>query len=348
MLLSPTWPATPQHSPSPNPARPLPLSVRSSRGYSWVRLRGDLPTAVARAIVDAARRERMRVMVVVGQTPLADVLAWKPDLVIGLGAFSPARSSPIAVPTGTGRRKSSTQGAQSAGRPAGTATTALPLDPATQGGTSNAVPAVVNPAESWRQARDANLLASAKHLAASGVTLAPMLRSYAQFYGVPAKSLNLDLMAGLELLPKSMRQQVEATLGAAANQSLRDGEVVFRRQAAFVKAWAEAGGKLGVATLAGEPGWPVPGLAVHEEMALFLAAGVLPLDALMAATLPAVTLLGAPRPWSVGSQADFFLVEGNVLEDPGALRRIRSVVRGGEVLEPARLIAQARRATTQR
>lgn len=78
-----------------------------------------------------------------------------------------------------------------------------------------------------------------------------------------------------------------------------------------------------------------------------MAAGLTPAQAIRAATVDCADLLDAARTVGlvrVGGKADFFVVDGDPLRRVEDLGRIRIVVRGGEVLEPKDLLAQARRA----
>ena len=285
-----------------------------SAGIDWVRIRGDVPAATARALIAAARRSGLRTMVLAGSTPLAAALSLRPDVVLGLGLFG-------QVPAAQGANSSS------------------PPDP-------NALNAAAN--DSWRRARDADVISSATRLAKSapGTAIAPQFLLNNQSGGIDLAESGLDLTRALDLLPKARRQELEAKWKEVARKPQPDLRAAWRRQQLFVKAWAGAGGKLAVASGAGDAGWPVPGFAVHYEAALLVAAGVSRADALRAAL--AGDLFGASKAWTKGARADFFVVEGSPVDDLANLARIRLVVRRGEVLEPARLLADARRAIRER
>ena len=94
-------------------------------------------------------------------------------------------------------------------------------------------------------------------------------------------------------------------------------------------------------------GYNVPGAGVHEELSLLVAAGLSPGDAVRAATINCAELLaagGSLGQIKPGYQADLIAVDGDPLSRIEDLRRIRLIVRGGEVLDPRQLLAQARRA----
>jgi imidazolonepropionase-like amidohydrolase len=85
------------------------------------------------------------------------------------------------------------------------------------------------------------------------------------------------------------------------------------------------------------------GPSLHGELALWIQAGIAPPDALRAATWNAAALLGASgrigaiRP---GYEANLVLVDGNPLQDPGALDRIAEVILKGERLDRETLVRQ--------
>jgi hypothetical protein len=148
---------------------------------------------------------------------------------------------------------------------------------------------------------------------------------------------------GLALLPQRVQEAVRR--GSNAGGADAKGQLAtLRAQQAFVRAWAAAGGRFGLASGISQEPWPAPGLAIHEELALLAAADV-PLPRLLeAAAAPAVDLPGTTRHWADGWSANFFLVDGDPAKDIAALARITTIVRAGEVLSPETLIAQAKRA----
>jgi imidazolonepropionase-like amidohydrolase len=102
------------------------------------------------------------------------------------------------------------------------------------------------------------------------------------------------------------------------------------------RAWANfrtllaAGAKLVVGTDAGNPG-TFHGLAVREELALFVALGMPPSRALAAATRDAADALGLADRGRIapGARADLVAVDGDPTRDVGALARVALVLLGG-------------------
>ena len=79
----------------------------------------------------------------------------------------------------------------------------------------------------------------------------------------------------------------------------------------------------------------IPGVAVHEELALLSRAGLTPFEALQTATVRPAELLGLESDFGsvgVGKRADLLLLDDNPLEDLAALRRPAGVVLRGRRL----------------
>jgi len=105
--------------------------------------------------------------------------------------------------------------------------------------------------------------------------------------------------------------------------------------------------KAGVAIMAGSDfsDWAmVPGVDLHNELALLVEAGFTPMEALQAATLNPAKFLGKTDTYGtiqVGRAADLVLLDMNPLEDISHTRKIRAVVLGGKFYPLASIRAQA-------
>jgi imidazolonepropionase-like amidohydrolase len=78
-----------------------------------------------------------------------------------------------------------------------------------------------------------------------------------------------------------------------------------------------------------------PGFSLHDELELFVQAGLSPLEALQAATLNPARYLGLTGSLGTieeGKLADLVLLDANPLEDIGHTRRIAAVVTNGRYL----------------
>lgn len=81
-------------------------------------------------------------------------------------------------------------------------------------------------------------------------------------------------------------------------------------------------------------GGPAPAGNFAQEVELLVRAGLAPHEALASATWIAGEVLGVPQAGTlaIGAPADCVLVGGDPLTDPGALRRVTAVFRGGQRL----------------
>jgi imidazolonepropionase-like amidohydrolase len=104
--------------------------------------------------------------------------------------------------------------------------------------------------------------------------------------------------------------------------------------------------KTGVQIMAGSDfsDWGmVPGIDLHNELALLVEAGFTPLEALQAATLNPAKFLGKTDVFGtiqVGRTADLVLLDMNPLEDISHTRKIHAVVLGGKFYPVAAMRAQ--------
>jgi imidazolonepropionase-like amidohydrolase len=109
-----------------------------------------------------------------------------------------------------------------------------------------------------------------------------------------------------------------------------------RQQAAkrqFVGDLYRAGGRIVAGSDTSNP-FVIPGLSLHDELALLVSAGLTPLDAIRSATSVAAEMLGRSDLGAVevGRLADLLVVAGNPLEDIQSTRNVRMVVKGGRVV----------------
>jgi Tol biopolymer transport system component len=107
----------------------------------------------------------------------------------------------------------------------------------------------------------------------------------------------------------------------------------------------------GVRIIAGTDSPLVPyGISLHGELEDYVAAGLTPFQALQTATVNPARLLAADADLGtvqVGKLADLVVVEGDPLVDIKAARRVRTVVKNGEIYEVASLIRPPSAASTR-
>jgi imidazolonepropionase-like amidohydrolase len=86
--------------------------------------------------------------------------------------------------------------------------------------------------------------------------------------------------------------------------------------------------------------WVIPGVGLHQELALLVTAGISPSDVLRMATRngsEALGLLGEAGTVEPGKRADLVVLEADPLKDIRNSRRIRYVVLGGRIFRPDEL-----------
>jgi imidazolonepropionase-like amidohydrolase len=105
---------------------------------------------------------------------------------------------------------------------------------------------------------------------------------------------------------------------------------------------SQAGVKITLASGAGSPA-VFYGLSTHQELAMMVATGLTPMQALMSATKNAAELIGvADRVGTVepGKLANLLIVDGDPLENIAATKNISIVIKDGKIVERSDLIVQ--------
>jgi imidazolonepropionase-like amidohydrolase len=107
------------------------------------------------------------------------------------------------------------------------------------------------------------------------------------------------------------------------------------RQDQFVREFVRAGGLVAAGSDAANP-LLAPGVSLHEELGLLVAAGLPPLQALAAATGNAARLLGADSLGRIapGAVADLVVLDADPTADIAATRRIAWVMVRGRIIRP--------------
>src|SRR5262249_21486129 len=101
----------------------------------------------------------------------------------------------------------------------------------------------------------------------------------------------------------------------------------------FIVRFAKSGG---IIRAGSDPNNGLPGLGVHEEMVMFVEAGLTPMQAVQAATINVAkafrkdTDFGTLEP---GKVADLIAVEGDPLKDMWTVRNVKLVVLNGQVVD---------------
>lgn len=137
--------------------------------------------------------------------------------------------------------------------------------------------------------------------------------------------------------PKHSPKHLAAAVKAAA---MKAGDKSLQAELGVVRELYASGAPLLAGTDTPNP-YVVPGAALHQELALFVAAGLSPYAALRSATIDAADFLGDAHAGriAVGAHADLVLLDGDPLADIHALDHIDGVMVHGSWLSPERLKA---------
>jgi hypothetical protein len=195
-------------------------------------------------------------------------------------------------------------------------------------------------ADPWPAAPARDLTALQTRLVRGRVTLVPLMAA-AMAAAFPDEA---GADPSLELLPQSRREALKNALGKAPAADVARARRAWTSQAAFLKRFVAAGGRVAAGTGFELGGYPVPGAGLHRELAALVRAGLAPADAVRAATATAAELVGA-KPSAIrfapGADADFIIVSGDPLKKIEDLAGITHIVRAGEVFDPKVLLARA-------
>jgi len=108
-----------------------------------------------------------------------------------------------------------------------------------------------------------------------------------------------------------------------------------------VKTFQEAGGLLLVGT--DSPGAVFPGWGLHQELELFVEAGLTEMEALQTATVNAAKVLGKEDELGalqVGKYADLVILDGDPLENIQNTQKIHRIISNGRILDPEALLEE--------
>ncbi len=189
----------------------------------------------------------------------------------------------------------------------------------------------------WAVLDSASLARTARALAATRVAIVPTLVVHEML----SRLDNPTLLSrpGMEDVPASAAS-VRDVAGLLRRTGWRTSELqAFRRSRArqnqFVREFKRAGGLIAAGSDAANQ-LLVPGLSLHEELSLLVAAGLTPVEALTAATRKGAELLRADSLGriSAGKVADLVVLDANPAANIAATRRIAWVMLRGRILYP--------------
>jgi hypothetical protein len=152
----------------------------------------------------------------------------------------------------------------------------------------------------------------------------------------------LQYLPVAHLLPQLQNQfsegiaEVDAGKLGTVDRGSADWELYresYKNLQGFMKKLVEAGGRVLVGTA--PHSYVLPGLAVHQELQLFVDAGLTPMQAIQSATLWSAEYIGADKDIGSiveGKLADVVVLKRNPLENIRNTRSIDAVIQGGRVM----------------
>jgi len=155
----------------------------------------------------------------------------------------------------------------------------------------------------------------------------------AQFCGDPAATT-----PGLEEVAPRMPPQLRRTLLSRALVAPPGQQDAYREAFPALLRLLKALHEAGVTIIPGTDS--LPGYSLLHELELYVRAGIPAPEVLRMATLTSAQVVGADRERgtiAAGKLTDMILVDGDPSHDIADLRRIRTVIKGGRVFDPARI-----------
>jgi imidazolonepropionase-like amidohydrolase len=194
----------------------------------------------------------------------------------------------------------------------------------------------------WAELDSTGLQRTAEALARAGVAIVPAL-GWHQLWAHLEDSTYLTKL-DLAGVPPSVQRSWDVPDLIARARLGYDDYLAFRKsrpvQDRFVHIYHRLGGLVAAGSDAGGP-LLAPGAALHDELALLVAAGLTPGEALLAATRDAARLLRADSLGAVreGAVADFVILSASPLDAIANTRKIEGVVSRGVYRTEAQLRA---------
>ena len=149
----------------------------------------------------------------------------------------------------------------------------------------------------------------------------------------------------IALVPAGVRKEWADYRANAKPDELRAGKAVYMRMLQLVGDMHRAGVRLLAGTDASTEAFVVPGASLHDELALFVAAGLTPLEALRTATTDAARYAGddpARIGFRTGAPADLVLLTADPRRDIRNTRAIAWVIQRGVAYDRAALDAMVK------
>ena len=139
-----------------------------------------------------------------------------------------------------------------------------------------------------------------------------------------------------QYLPGVLREQALGQYERYAKFSperLSNAREGYRKLEDLIRRFVQAGG---IVRAGSDPNNGLPGLGVHQELVMFVEAGLTPMQALQAATINVAKTFRKDKEFGTvepGKVADLIAVDGDPLKDIWATQNVKLVVLGGKVVD---------------
>lgn len=137
-------------------------------------------------------------------------------------------------------------------------------------------------------------------------------------------------------LPRVLREQALGQYERYAKfppERLNNAREGYKKLEDLMRRYVQAGGLIRAGS---DPNNGLPGLGVHQEMVMFVEAGLTPMQAIQAGTINVAKAFRKDKDFGTvepGKVADIVVIDGDPLKDIWAVQRVKVVVLGGKVVD---------------
>jgi hypothetical protein len=137
-------------------------------------------------------------------------------------------------------------------------------------------------------------------------------------------------------LPRVLREQALGQYERYAKfapERLNNAREGYKKLEDLMRRYVQAGGLIRAGS---DPNNGLPGLGVHQEMVMFVEAGLTPMQALQAGTINVAKAFRKDKDFGTvepGKVADIVVIDGDPLKDIWAVQNVKLVVLGGKVVD---------------
>src|SRR5258706_699594 len=137
-------------------------------------------------------------------------------------------------------------------------------------------------------------------------------------------------------LPQVLRQQALGQYeryGKFTPERLNNAREGYKKLEDLIRRYVKAGGLIRAGS---DPNNGLPGLGVHQEMVMFVEAGLTPMQAIQAGTINVAKTFRKDKDYGTieaGKVADIVLTEGDPLKDIWSVQNVKWVMLGGKVVD---------------